>query len=240
MDTRTLYWNLLIVGPLEGGLRFIALDLHLGAALSIVLFTVAVRVLLFPLTARQFHTQRALAALRPELDALHKRHAKDQARLARETGELYRTRGVHPAGGVLPLLIQMPVLFGLYAALRNLGLHEPAFQSPWLWLASLQRPDTWLFAGYVLPGPLPILAAVTQWVQLQLSALSVSADPTSATGQRTPGWQAAIGPLMMLWFGLSVSAGLALYWVTQNLIGTGQRFHYERLHSSHRTRVGTS
>src|SRR5688500_5670654 len=107
MDTRTLYWNLLVVGPLEAGLRFIALDLHLGAALAIVLFTIGVRVLLFPLTAHQMRTQRSMAALGPEVEALRKRHAKDQARLTREMTALYRSRGVHPAGGILPLLVQM-------------------------------------------------------------------------------------------------------------------------------------
>lgn len=231
MDPRTYYWNLLVVWPLEGGLRFLASDLHLGGALAIVLFTILIRVVLFPLVFSQLRTQRLMSELQPDLDRLRKKHASDRARLNEETMALYRERRINPASGMLPLLLQMPILFGLYAALRDLSLHDTAFQAPWLWLHSLQRPDTILFAGRTLPGPLPVLAAGTQWAQQWLMTRQAvrGGGPKPGVSQVM---MSQIGPLMMLWIGVSASAGLALYWITQNAAAGAQRLIVDRLHKS--------
>jgi YidC/Oxa1 family membrane protein insertase len=227
VDPRTQWWNTLIVWPLEGGLRFLAADLHLGAALAVVLFTLLVRLVLYPLSARQARTQSAMKALQPELAVLRQRYGADAARLQRETAALYRRHGVHPLGGMLPTLVQLPLLFGLYAALRDLSAHDATFLAPWLWLKDLHQPDVLAVGGVTFPGPLPVLAAGAQWAQQRLLG------PATAEGG-APGRHltALISPLLLLWFGLTVPAGLCVYWVTQSVAGGAQQAWARRARSA--------
>lgn len=219
MPTLTYYWNLLLVGPLESGLRFLATDMGLGAGLAIILFTLIIRLVLMPLTLQQIRSSKAMARLQPEIKALQKKHGKDREKIQIETMALYKEYGVNPAASCLPLLLQMPVLFALYAALSNLGGNDETFQAPWLWVARLDQPDVINLATVTLPGILPVLAAATQWVQQKMMM-----TPTDDPQQKLQGQMMQFMPLMMLWFGLSFSSGLALYWVTQNLFGIGQQY----------------
>jgi YidC/Oxa1 family membrane protein insertase len=233
LDLRTQYWNLLLVEPLMRGLRFLADDLGLGAGLAIIFFTIIIRVVLLPLTIQQVRSQKAMQKLQPELKALQKKYGSDREKLSQETMALYKQHGVNPAASCLPLALQMPVLFALYAALRNLSsdpvFGDPSFQAPWLWLGSLQHPDIikdiWIGGAIVaslpfaLPGVLPILAGATQWVQQRMMTPQTD-DPQ----QKMQNQMMQFMPLMMLWFGLSFSSGLALYWVTQNVFGIVQQY----------------
>jgi YidC/Oxa1 family membrane protein insertase len=220
-DPRTYYWNLLLVHPLERGLQFLATDLGLGAGFAIIIFTILIRIVLLPLTLQQVRSQKALQRLQPELKALQKKYGGDREKLSIETMALYKQHGVNPAASCLPLLLQMPVLFALYAALMNLGAHDEAFQRPWGWLTSLHQPDVITIPGlnFPLPGILPVLAAATQWVQQKMMT-----PPTDDPQQRMQNQMMQFFPLMMLWFGLSFSSGLALYWVTQNVFGIVQQY----------------
>ena len=222
---RTQYWNSLLVHPLENGLRFFTNTLGLGAGTGIIIFTVLVKLILLPLTIQQIRSQKAMQKLQPELKALQARLAKDKEKLGVETMALYKQHGVNPAAGCLPIVLQMPVLFGLYAALNNLGTQNvpenAAFQQPWLWVENLAKPDVLQlpFIGFPLPFILPVLAAATQWVQQRMMT-----QPTDDPQQQMQQQIFQFMPLMMLWFGVSFSAGLALYWVTQNVIGIIQQY----------------
>ena len=216
---RTCYWNMGLVWPLMGGLRLIADTLGNNAGLSIILFTIVIRVVMIPLTLQQIRSQKAMQKLQPEIKAMQKRFAGDREKISAETMALYKQHGVNPAMGCLPLALQMPVLFALYAALNNLGAHDAVFQEPWLWLQGLHRPDVFQISSVTLPGVLPILSAVTQWVQQRMMTPQTD-DPQ----QRMQNQMMQFMPLMMLWIGLSVSSGLALYWVAQNVFGIGQQY----------------
>lgn len=224
-SARTQYWNLVLVHPLEAGLRFFTNTLGLGAGTGIILFTILVKLVLLPLTLQQIRSQKAMQRLQPELKALQTRLAKDKEKLGVETMALYKQHGVNPAAGCFPIVLQMPVLFGLYAALNNLGTQNipenSAFQQPWLWVENLAKPDILQlpFLGFPLPFILPVLAAATQWVQQRMMT-QPSDDPQQQMQQQIFQFM----PLMMLWFGISFSAGLALYWVTQNVIGIVQQY----------------
>ena len=99
---------------------------------------------------------------------------------------------------MLPTLVQLPLLLGLYAALRDLSAHDAAFLAPWLWLADLHQPDVLAVAGVTLPGPLPVLAARAQWAQQRLfgatageevplgRSLAALASPCSCCGSGCP------------------------------------------------------
>jgi len=224
-STKTQIWNTYLVHPLQSGLRFLTNTVGLDAGTAIILFTVAVKLVLLPLTLQQIRSQKAMLKLQPELKALQAKLSKDKEKLGVETMALYKQRGVNPAAGCFPILLQMPVLFGLYAALNNLGTQHvrenDAFQQPWLWVTSLATPDILQlpFLGFPLPFILPILAAATQWVQQMMMA-----QPTEDPQQKMQQQIFQFMPLMMLWFGISFSAGLALYWVTQNVIGIVQQY----------------
>ncbi|HET7770208.1 MAG TPA: YidC/Oxa1 family membrane protein insertase, partial [Chloroflexota bacterium] len=154
---KTQYWNMLLVHPLESGLRFFTNTLGLGAGTGIILFTVLVKLILLPLTIQQIRSQKAMQKLQPELKALQTKLKGDREKLGVETMALYKQHGVNPAAGCLPIVLQMPVLFGLYAALNNLGTQNipenAAFQQPWLWVENLARPDILQlpFIGFPLP-----------------------------------------------------------------------------------------
>lgn len=224
-STRTQIWNTYLVGPLQSGLRFLATDLGLGAGTAIILFTIGVRTLLLPLSIQQIRSQKAMQKLQPELKALQKRLGKDREKLSAETMALYKEHGVNPAMGCFPIVIQMPVLFGLYGALNGLGTQDlpenAPFHQPWLWIEHLNRPDIIHLPGIPFPLPfiLPVLAAITQWVQQRMMT-----QPSDDPQQQMQNQIFQFMPLMMLYFGISFSAGLALYWVTQNFIAIVQQY----------------
>jgi YidC/Oxa1 family membrane protein insertase len=120
-------WNPFIVHPLEWGLRSLAAPLEgyvspgMAAALAIILFTIIIRLLLLPLSLLQIRSQRAQLAIQPEIKQLQKKYKGDREGLARAQMALYKERGVNPAAGCLPLLIQLPILFGMYSAMSQLA-----------------------------------------------------------------------------------------------------------------------
>ena len=94
--------------------------------LSIVLLTIIVRGLLFPLTVRQVKNMRAMQELRPEMDTLREKYKADRAKQQQAIMELYKERQINPAAGFLPILIQMPVFITMYHVIRE---HEETFRS---------------------------------------------------------------------------------------------------------------
>src|SRR5207245_9681807 len=92
-----------------------------AVALAIILFTIILRLILVPLSLVQIRSQRAQMAIQPELKAIQRKFKGDREGLARAQMALYKERGINPAAGCLPLLIQMPILFGMYAAMSQLA-----------------------------------------------------------------------------------------------------------------------
>jgi YidC/Oxa1 family membrane protein insertase len=120
-------WNPFIVHPLEQGLRLIADPLTkivgpgLAGGLAIILFTILLRLVLMPLSLVQIRSQRHQMAIQPEVKALQRKYKGDREGLARAQMQLYKERGINPAAGCLPLLIQLPILFGMYSAMSQLA-----------------------------------------------------------------------------------------------------------------------
>jgi YidC/Oxa1 family membrane protein insertase len=120
-------WNTLLVHPIMHGLEFVATPLlaffpaGVAGALAIVIFTIFLRLLLVPLSLVQIRSQRAQMAIQPEMKAIQRKFKGDREGLARAQMALYKERGINPAAGCLPLLIQMPILFGMYAAMTQLA-----------------------------------------------------------------------------------------------------------------------
>ncbi len=177
--------------------------------LGIILLTVVFRLLLLPLTYSQNRTTRKMQELNPELERLKEKYEGDQQKLNEETMKLWQEHNVNPAGGCLPMLFQMPIIFAMFTALRQFDFGpEAAF----LWLPNLADPDP-LFV-------LPVLAAIATFVQTQVS---MAGNP----GDQGGGAQSLMKYGMPLFIGYISSqfpAGLALYWTVTNIFGVGQQY----------------
>lgn len=218
-EVRDCLWNGLLVNPLMEGLRLL-FRLTGSWGVAIFLFTLAMKVVLFPLTAQQIRSQKRMQDLQPLLKELQKRYGKDRERMAQEQMRLYKEHKVNPAAGCVPLVVQMPILFALYAALLNLGDgRELSFHQAFLWVSDLSKPDAFDVFGVPLPGAMPLLAGATQWVQTKM-AMPHTVDPQ----QRMQNQMMQFMPLMIIFFGTSFAAGIALYWVVSTVFGIVQQY----------------
>jgi len=173
--------------------------------LAIILLTVAVRIVLLPLSVAQTRQMARTQALNPELEALRKKYKNDPERLNRETVELWRKHKANPMSGCLLLLIQFPIWIALLQVLQ----HYPyAQQASFLWLKDLAKPDH-LFI-------LPVLAAVTTYWQTKIS--------TPATADKSQNFMFIGMPILIGWISMQFPAGLSLYWVTSNIFGIIQQY----------------
>lgn len=226
-------WQTIVVWPLAKALVYIDQILvnanvpyHWGFA--IILFTVLVRLVMFPLTLSQIRGMQAQKELQPKLQELQKKYGKDREKMVAEQTRLYQEAGVNPLSGCLPLVLQMPVLFGLYAALVATG---PSLQnSSFFWIPDLSYPQYTLGMGWVtelynngeygrLIGylVLPILLMISQFVMQKWMAPAPA--PGQDAGQMKMMQQMTL--MMTFMFGIftiQVPAGLTLYWVTSNLL----------------------
>lgn len=152
-------WNLLLVHPLLS-LLVGAYDLVRDFGLAIVLVTIGIRLVLYPLFVAQIRSQRAMQELAPALNELKAKYGKDRQRLSEEQMKLYRERGANPAMGCLPLLVQMPILFAMYSAFiqagcglgKNLGVSSPP--QPYDCVGPLTRAEIDTIRFPFIPNPL--------------------------------------------------------------------------------------
>lgn len=212
--------------------------------LSIVVLTLIIRLILFPLTLKQLRSMKAMQALQPQLAEIRKKF-KDQRAQLEATQALYKEYGVNPvAGSCLPLLVQMPVLFALFYALddvlRNATLHSinniiypflPKFPPGTILHTTLNWIPFLPAIPLGTPDPthvLPILAAVATFIQLRMSQARNTTPKTTSGGKDITSQQMIImqiiSPAMVLFFGWSYAAGLALYWMTSSIFGMVQQY----------------
>jgi len=191
--------------------------------LAIILFTVLVRVLTYPLTQKQIQSSQAMQELQPKIQALQKKLGKDKEKLSQETMQLYKEHGVNPAAGCLPMLIQMPIWIGLYRALLNMA-QQGVLKEGFLWIPTLAEPNgiswittpaNWSFPNTLLYLILPIVTVISQViVQRMITPPSSGDDGQQAMMNQMMNFM----PLMFGFFALEVPSGLTLYWATSNIL----------------------
>jgi YidC/Oxa1 family membrane protein insertase len=216
-------WDIAFVNPLINALIILSNVLFSNFGLGIIVFTLLMRLATMPLTLRQIHSTRAMSMLQPKMQDLQKKY-KDPKRRQEETMKLYRQAGVNPLGCLLPMLVQMPIWFALYGALRitvggtpesvvslserlySWGYIESAvpLENRFLWL-DLGQPDRSLI--------LALLVFASTYVQQKLSTVP-STDPQKQAQAQMMNWMM---PLMFAWFTLGVPSGLAVYWAMSNI-----------------------
>ncbi|HEX2174161.1 MAG TPA: YidC/Oxa1 family membrane protein insertase, partial [Dehalococcoidia bacterium] len=219
-------WTNLFFDPMLNILLGLYAILFHNFGLTIIVFTIIVRLLILPLTLRQLNSAKAMSGLQPRLQELQKRFGQDRERLSKETWALYREHGVNPAGCALPMLIQMPIWIGLYQAILFVLGDRPenllALADHMYPLAIFDRlvPVNPSFFGLNLATPDPtyiiaVLVGVSAFVQQKMTTLP-STDPQQAQMNRMMTWMM---PIMYGYFTVVVSSGLAIYWLVSNLIG---------------------
>jgi YidC/Oxa1 family membrane protein insertase len=187
-----------------------------SAGIGIIAFTIIVKTLMLPLTVKALRSSKAMQELQPKIKELQKKHGNDRQRISQETMALYQQYRVNPMAGCLPMVIQIPIFFGLYRSIMLLstsgaGLWDQGF----LWLPSLAHPDPWHI--------LPILAGLFQFVQTQMMRPAnqpKSTDPQQAMMNSVMN----IMPLTVVFFGWSFASGPVLYWATQSVYSVVQQW----------------
>ena len=215
---------------------------------AIVGFTVTVRTLLMPLTLYQQRSLKSMQEIQPKVKELQELYGDDREVFAQKQIELYREHNVNPVAGCLPMLIQLPIIFGLWRAILATLATTPGqmleLYDRILWrdavetifglsldnLVPMDSHFLWLNLG--VPDPylvLPVLVVITTWVQQKLLTPSMP-KTKSSSGGNDPSDQAAqmtrqmttIMPLMFGFFSISYSSGLSIYFVIANIIGIVQ------------------
>lgn len=237
-------WQTLVVWPLAKALVWLndllaGINIPYSWGFAIILFTIIIKLVTFPLTMTQIRGMEAQKALQPRLQELQKKYGKDREKLAAEQMKLYQEAGVNPLSGCLPLLVQMPVLFGLYSALVALGprlsnahffwipdLGFPQYTAGMSWIPELFNSGEYgTLAAYLV---LPVLLMASQVVVQKY--MTPTTPTTGSDGQA--GMMKQMTTIMTLMFGfftLQVPAGLTLYWVTSNFLQMGQQYLVTRI-----------
>ncbi|MBX3024786.1 membrane protein insertase YidC [bacterium] len=216
-----LGWFTFIALPMLQALRF----LHRftgNYGVAIILLTVVIKVLFFPLTKKSFESMRAMQKLQPEMQKIRERLKDKPDEMNREVMELYRRHKVNPLGGCLPMVLQIPVFVGLYNALLNaVELRHAPFIG---WITDLSAPDR---LGSIqlpfVPHPgIPVLTLVMGGSMLVQQWMTPSAaDPAQQRAMM-------IMPVVFTFMFINFPAGLTLYWLVNNLLTIGQQYAMSR------------
>ena len=179
-------------------------------AASIILITFIIRAILIPLQSKSTNQQAKMAELQSQVDEIKVRYARDQATMNEKINELYSKEGIGSMSGCLPLLIQFPIILGLYQLLREPLTYMAgtpgmlaAVHESFLWVPDLSQPDAWI---------LPILAAATTYLSTSLATKGQDSASAGALKGMT-----FFSPIMIFLLGRSFAAGLTLYWFAGNL-----------------------
>ena len=204
-----------IISNLLGQVLRIIVEFVQNYGLSIILFTIFVKVLLLPLTIKQTKSTKAMQDIQPKLKELQEKYKNKPEKQQQEIMNLYKEAKINPLAGCLPLLIQMPILFGLYAVLRDpvaygVFADQAAFQNAdmvFLWVQNLTKPD------YILA----IISGATTFI---MQMLMMPKDQQQGSMKIMTYVMSA----MMLYWGFMFPAGLTLYWTAGNLFSIAQHY----------------
>ncbi len=176
--------------------------------LAIVIMTIIIKLVMFPLTKKQIQSTKAMMSIQPKMKALQEKYKDDKQRLNMELANLYKTEGVNPLAGCLPLLIQMPIMIGIFYGIRDYDYAaHPEIVTSFLWLKDISLSDP----TYVLP----VLSALTTFIQTK--------QTMPDTGNAQNKIMMYFMPLFIGYISLTFPAGLVLYWVVMNIMQIAQQ-----------------
>ena len=195
----------------------------LNFGVAIMILTLIIRLLMFPIAQKQFHSMAQMRVVQPKMKELQDKYKDDKPRMQQELMKLYKTEKINPLAGCLPILLQIPIFYALYKVLMlTIEMRHQPFA---LWIKDLSAPDPAMVLNlfglldFTPPailgvGVLAIILGITMWLQFRLNP-----TPTDPVQQQV----FAIMPWMMMFLMAPFAAGLLLYWITNNILSIAQQ-----------------
>ena len=233
-----------IINPMTTLLILMYSFLGNNVVLSIVVLTVILRVVMYPLFAQQQNSAKKMQEIQPRLKKIQEKYKDDREKLAQAQMELYKEAGINPFGGCLPMLIQFPIFIALYQAiffalaatpfqLVDLSgrlmipslAHLIPLQNTWLGMRLTEPPSPPLNPTYALI--MPALVMITTYIQFKMTSAQTTPAPADDDGKpnQAQAMTQSMGTVMPIMFGmisLSLSVGLSIYFIVSNLVGIAQ------------------
>jgi YidC/Oxa1 family membrane protein insertase len=232
-------WETIVIQPFVNVLLLINSLVH-NFGVSIILFTILIRLLTHPLTVQQFKATRAMQTLQedPRYLKMQEKYKNDKDRLAQEQMKLYKELGINPLGSCLPTLIQLPIILGLYQSVTRAMAASPLelfnlqqiiypklinaakllpLENQFLWM-DLGQPERITLFGLSIPF-LAILVVATTYLQSKLIQPSSQANDQGAMISKSMN---IYMPILMGFMAYSLASGLAIYFLTSNIFGIFQ------------------
>lgn len=177
--------------------------------IALIILTLIVKLCLYPLYAKQIKSTAGMSKIQPKMKALQQKYANDKETLNIKMAELYKEEKFNPMAGCLPMVIQMPIIFGLFALLRNplnyisndnmlFGIHQS-----FLWMVDLSQPDKWI---------LPIAAGIATFISFSMTQQQQAGVAAAGGTGGMMKMMKYIFPVMIVMMGRAFPAGLAIYW----------------------------
>lgn len=233
-----------------------SLSVPYALGFAIILLTIVIRLILYPLTASQLKAAKKMQDMTPHLNKLKERHKGDSKKLQQETMKLYQEHGINPAAGCLPILLQLPIIWALYSVLdRVVKLQSEkdtlSYINNIVYSDALKLTNQWDTTFFGIPlgqtpsqlmnivGPLillaPIMTGVSQFIQSKMM-LAQKADVKKGPKTTESDFQSAMAtqslyifPLMIGFFSFNFPFGLSLYWNTFTIFGIIQQYKIQGL-----------
>ena len=183
---------------------------------AIIIVTVLMRIIIFPLTLKQEKSMKKMRELQPELEKIKEKYKDNPQEYQQKTAELYRESGVNPLGGCLPLLIQMPVFVALYWAFSGNAIPADA---KFLWF-TLKQPDRLFMIGNFAFNLLPILNVGVTYIQQKIMTSATSGQESNQQMQT----MLYMMPLMMLFIFYKMPSGVTLYYLVSGALSLVQQY----------------
>ena len=184
--------------------------------ITVVILTVIVKFALYPFYKKQILSTAGMADMQPKLLEIQRKYANDKETMNAKMTELYQEEGFNPAGGCLPMIVQMIIIMGLFTLLRNPMAYIEAdsnmyfaIHENFLWIKDLSQPDNWI---------LPIMAGAATffsfWLNMQMNTQSKGAPGSNAMNRMMQ----YFFPIMIVWLARTYPSGLAIYWFISQFI----------------------
>ena len=184
--------------------------------ITVVILTVIVKFALYPFYKKQILSTAGMADMQPKLLEIQRKYANDKETMNAKMTELYQEEGFNPAGGCLPMIVQMIIIMGLFTLLRNPMAYIEAdsnmyfaIHENFLWIKDLSQPDNWI---------LPIMAGAATffsfWINMQMNPQSKGAPGSNAMNRMMQ----YFFPIMIVWLARTYPSGLAIYWFISQFI----------------------
>ena len=189
--------------------------------IDIILLTILIKIIFYPLSVKSYKSMKQMQKMQPVIAKLREKYKDDKEKLNKEMMDIYKTKGINPLGGCLPMVIQIPVFFALYKVLyQAIEFRQAPF---FLWIKDLGSPEnlyTLNVAGYSLPlRVLPLIMGITMVIQQKMTPTSV--DPAQEK-------MMLFMPVIFTFLFWGFPTGLVLYWLVNNVISIGQQYYINK------------